>query len=71
MRAVGNTRWVRSVLLVLVAACGGGDDSFGTPGGSDAPPRVDAPTGDGATDACIPREFPRYTTANEFELIRP
>lgn len=46
---MGNTRTVRvASLLVLVAACGGGDDPFRPPGGSDAPPRVDA-----ATDAPI------------------
>ncbi len=40
---MGNTRSVRvASWLVLVAACGGGEDPFRPPGGSDAPPRVDA-----------------------------
>jgi len=41
---VGNTRSVRvASCLVLLAACGGDDTPFRPPGGSDAPPRTDAP----------------------------
>jgi hypothetical protein len=48
---VGNTRSVRiASCLVLVAGCGGDDDPFRPPGGSDAPPRVDA-SPDAAFDA--------------------
>ena len=48
---MGNTRSVRvASWLVLVAACGGDDEPFRPPGGSDAPPRVDAAP-DAAFDA--------------------
>lgn len=71
---VGNTRSVRiASCLVLVAACGGDDNPFGPPLGSDAPPRVDAAP-DAAFDAPMIDariDGPLGVTPPEITLVTP